>query len=124
MINYLQNTKIIARAHYAPSNLRDFSGLGFMDLGPNGMIELRYPEIPWTGEYNIFVRGDPKSHDQELEVTVIRENPLRHGSPCKKTGTQEEPRDIIRLKTASQYVRTSFPVASCKSIIYDLPIYI
>ncbi|XP_022704300.1 laminin subunit beta-2-like isoform X2 [Varroa jacobsoni] len=97
-----RNTKIIARAHYAPSNLRDFSGLGFMDLGPNGMIELRYPEIPWTGEYNIFVRGDPKSHDQELEVTVIRENPLRHGSPCKKTGTQEEPRDIIRLKTASQ----------------------
>lgn len=87
------------RAHYASSNLRDFTGLGFMDLGPGGMIELRYPAIPWTGEYHVYIRTDPKSFNQDLEVTLIREDQLRSNDYCKKLGAQDEPRDIITTKS-------------------------
>lgn len=99
---YFQNAIVTPRAHYVGSNLRDFTGLGYMDLGLGGMIELRYPVIPWTGEYNIYVRADPKSHGQELEMTLIREDQLRFNDECKKAGAEDEPRDLITLKSDNQ----------------------
>ncbi|OQR67015.1 laminin subunit beta-2-like, partial [Tropilaelaps mercedesae] len=97
-----RNAKKITRAHYAPSNLRDFTGLGFMDLGPGGMIELRYPVIPWSGEYHIYIRGDPKSNGQQLELTVIREDLLRYNDYCKRTGAEDKPKSLVTTKPTNQ----------------------
>lgn len=94
-----QNTTVIKRPHNSQSNMRDFTGTGFMDLGLAGMIELRFAVVPWTGEYNVLVRGEPRSHNQELEITIVRDDRLQPDGFCRRNGAQEEPRDMINLRT-------------------------